>query len=159
MSVLAVTVSCERFDDSAIWEELKNHDERITRLEVLCKEMNSNIQISSLNGGTGESYGATGSYSDMYATAFYAFDYNKALEELVTNEEFSEYCYYVDTKGQFDTEYNMPSKEIDVNDRNGSYSEVVGTNGVHTSNKGYDQIGDAFYRALHRVIPKINKDE
>jgi lysophospholipase L1-like esterase len=115
------------------------------------------IQISSLNGGTGESYGATGSYSDMYATAFYAFDYNKALEELVTNEEFSEYCYYVDTKGQFDTEYNMPSKEIDVNDRNGSYSEVVGTNGVHPSNKGYDQIGDAFYRALHRVIQAINK--
>ena len=75
------------------------------------------IQISSLNGGTGANYGATGTYSDMYATAFYAFDYNKALEELVTNEEFSEYCYYVDTKGQFDTEYNMPSKEIDVNDR------------------------------------------
>lgn len=43
MSVLAVIVSCERFDDSAIWEELKDHDERITRLEVLCKEMNSNI--------------------------------------------------------------------------------------------------------------------
>ena len=115
------------------------------------------IQISSLNGGTGANYGATGTYSDMYATAFYAFDYNKALEELVTNEEFSEYCYYVDTKGQFDTEYNMPSKEIDVNDRNGSYSEVVGTNGVHPSTAGYHQIGDAFYRALHRVIPAINK--
>ena len=43
MSVLAVIVSCERFDDSSIWEELKNHDERITRLEELCKEMNSNI--------------------------------------------------------------------------------------------------------------------
>lgn len=43
MTALAVTISCERFDDSAIWEELKNHDERITRLEVLCKEMNSNI--------------------------------------------------------------------------------------------------------------------
>lgn len=78
MSVLAVIVSCERFDDSAIWEELKNHDERITRLEALCKEMNSNIS---------------------------------ALQTIV----------------------KAPS------------------------NKGYDQIGDAFFRALHRVIPAINK--
>lgn len=111
------------------------------------------IQISSLNGGTGESYGATGAYSDPYATAFYAFDYNLALEELLSNEEFSSYCYYVDTKGQFDTEYNMPSKDIPVNNRNDSTTEVVGTNGVHPSIQGYCQIGDAFYRALHRVLP------
>ena len=71
-------VSCMEFDDSAIWEELKNHDERITRLEVLCKEMNSNIS---------------------------------SLQTIV----------------------KAPS------------------------NKGYDQIGDAFYRALHRIIPAINK--
>ena len=113
------------------------------------------IQISSLTGGNGASYGATGSYSDPYATAFYAFDYNKALEELVTNDEFGEYCYYVDTKGQFDTEYNMPYKDTDVNNRNDAESEIVGTNGVHPSAKGYYQIGDAFYRALHRVIPQL----
>lgn len=52
----------------------------------------------------------------------------------------------------------MPSKEEDVNDRNDSYAEIVGTNGVHPSIKGYYQIGDAFYRALHRVLPDVKKD-
>lgn len=52
----------------------------------------------------------------------------------------------------------MPSKEEDVNDRNDSYTEIVGTNGVHPSIKGYYQIGDAFYRALHRVLPDVKKD-
>ena len=116
------------------------------------------IQINSLNGGTGSSYGATGGYSDPYATAFYAFDYNKALEDLVTNDEFGQYCFYVDTKGQFDVEYNMPNSEKDVNDRNDAYSEIVGTNGVHPSTKGYYQIGDAFYRALHRVLPSAESN-
>ena len=103
------------------------------------------IQISSLTGGT----------SDTYGYAFYSFDYNKALEELVTNPEFGEYCYYVDTKGQFDAEYNMPYAEEDVNNRNDSVTEIVGNNNVHPTTKGYYQIGDAFYRALHRVLPTI----
>lgn len=117
------------------------------------------IQISDLNGGCGSAYGATGSYSDTWATAFYAFDYNKALEELCTNEEFGEYCYYVDTKGQFDSRYNMPANYKAVNTRNTNLTELVGTNGVHPYNGydsqgcGYYQIGDALYRALTKVIP------
>lgn len=113
------------------------------------------LQVSSLNGGTGESYGASGQHSDPYALAFYAFDYSKALEELVTNDEFGEYCYYIDTKGQFDTEFNMPSVETDANNRNDTDTEIVGTNGVHPTTAGYYQIGDAFYRGLHRVLPVI----
>lgn len=123
------------------------------------------IQISDLNGGCGSSYGATGSYSDTWATAFYAFDYNKALEELCTNEEFKEYCYYVDTKGQFDSRYNMPANRKAVNTRNSSITEWVGTNGVHAYNGyesngyGYYQIGDALYRALTKVIPTFATTE
>ena len=132
---------------------LKKIHEDFPLAKIICL----GIQISSLNGGTGESYGATGGYSDPYATAFYAFDYNKALEELVTNEEFGQYCYYVDIKGQFDSEYNMPSKEVPVNNRNDSVTELVGSNGVHPTTQGYYQIGDAFYRALHRVLPVIAK--
>lgn len=115
------------------------------------------LQISSLKGGTGMWYGASGGLSDMYGAAFYAFDYSKALEEMVTNEEFGEYCYYIDTKGQFDTEYNMPSTEVSVNDRNSSETETIHTNGVHPTTEGYYQIGDAFYRGLHRVLPQIVK--
>ena len=117
------------------------------------------LQISSLNGGTGMWYGAAGRLSDMYGAAFYAFDYSKALEEMVTNEEFGEYCYYIDTKGQFDTEYNMPKTEVSVNDRNTTDTEYIGTDGVHPTTEGYYQIGDAFYRGLHRVLPLIKSRE
>lgn len=117
------------------------------------------IQISSLTGGTGANYGASIGYADRFGTAFYAFDYNKALEELVTGSQFSEYCYYVDTKGQFDTIYNMPYSEVSVNTRNSSKKEIRGTNGVHPATGGYYQIGDAFYRVLTKVIPIIKAEQ
>ena len=119
------------------------------------------IQISDLNGGCGSAYGAKDGYADQWATAFYAFDYNKALEELCTNDEFKDYVYYVDTKGQFDSRYNMPANKKNVNTRNPNIQEWVGTNGVHAYNGydsggyGYYQIGDALYRALTKVIPII----
>lgn len=109
------------------------------------------IQLSSLTGGTGANYHATGGYSDMWGTCFYAFDYNKALEELVTNNEFGEYCYYVDTKGQFDTINMMPYNEVTVNSRS-QETEKRGTNGVHPSTNGYYQIGDALFRKLVNIL-------
>ena len=35
--------SCAKFDDSAIWNELKDHENRIVTLEKLCSQMNTNI--------------------------------------------------------------------------------------------------------------------
>lgn len=116
------------------------------------------IQISSLTGGCAANYGSNGGYADMWGTAFYAFDYNQAIEELVTNDEFSEYCYYVDTKGQFDTIYCMPYYEtVNVNTRVTSKKILRGSNGVHPNTEGYYQIGDAFYRALTKVIPIVKQ--
>ena len=43
LAALALAVSCTRFDDSAIWEELLNHKERIEKLEAECNRLNSNI--------------------------------------------------------------------------------------------------------------------
>ena len=40
---LASVVSCSKFDDSSIWEELRYHEERILRLETLCNQINTNI--------------------------------------------------------------------------------------------------------------------
>lgn len=40
---LASVVSCSKFDDSSIWEELRSHEERILRLETLCNQINTNI--------------------------------------------------------------------------------------------------------------------
>ena len=116
------------------------------------------IQVSSTTGGSGYTYGSDGGYADMWSTAFYAFDYDKALESLVTEDpELAEYCYYVDTKGQFDTKYCMPHTQVAVNTRVSDITELRGTNGVHPNDAGYAQIGDAFYRALTKVIPTITE--
>ena len=113
------------------------------------------IQLSSVTGGNGQNYGAQGSYSDTIGTNYYAFDYDQALENLVTNEEFSQYCYYVDTKGQFDTEDLMPYTSVAKNTRS-SNTENRGTNGVHPSTAGYYAIGDAYFRTLVKVLNDIH---
>ena len=112
------------------------------------------IPLSSITGGNGSNYGANGGYADSFGTRFYAMEYNEALEKLVTNDEFSTYCYYVDTKGQFDSKYNLPHIAKAVNTRN-SMTELFGTNGVHPSTEGYYQIGDAFFRGLVKVLNDI----
>ena len=66
------------------------------------------IHICSVNGGIGANYGASGYYSDEFGTITTAFNYNKCLEELANSDEFKDYVRYVDTKAQFDSEYNMP---------------------------------------------------
>lgn len=113
------------------------------------------IQLSSVTGGNGQNYGAVGSYSDTFGTNYYAFDYDQALENLVTNEEFGQYCYYVDTKGQFDTEDLMPYTSVAKNTRS-SNTENRGTNGVHPSTAGYYAIGDAYFRTLVKVLNDIH---
>ena len=42
LSLLAV-VACSKFDDSAIWDQLSKHEDRIVKLETLCNQMNTNI--------------------------------------------------------------------------------------------------------------------
>ena len=42
LSLISV-VACSKFDDSAIWDELNKHEDRIVKLETLCNQMNTNI--------------------------------------------------------------------------------------------------------------------
>ena len=35
--------SCSKFDDTQIWDKINDHEQRISRLEELCQQMNSNI--------------------------------------------------------------------------------------------------------------------
>lgn len=42
--VLLLAISCARFDDSAIWDKLQDHEERIEMLETLCDRLNTNIE-------------------------------------------------------------------------------------------------------------------
>lgn len=37
-------VSCSTFDHSAIWDELREHEERIEALEAQCRQLNSNVE-------------------------------------------------------------------------------------------------------------------
>ncbi|MBO5708909.1 MAG: hypothetical protein J6S01_06185 [Bacteroidales bacterium] len=43
ISVLLAVCSCSWFDDSKIWEELREHEERIEKLEAICGRLNSNM--------------------------------------------------------------------------------------------------------------------
>ena len=38
-----LALSCNKFDDSAIWNKLNDHEGRIAYLEEVCKTMNTNI--------------------------------------------------------------------------------------------------------------------
>lgn len=114
------------------------------------------IHICSINGGIASNYGATGPYHDTFGEVSTAFYYNEALEQLCDEEEFSSFTEYVDTKAQFDSEYNMPSTLMKVNARS-NITESIGTNGVHPNMDGYMQIGDVFYRKLISDINRINK--
>ena len=40
---LCLSLSCKKFDDSAIWDKLNDHEKRLVELEILCEQMNINI--------------------------------------------------------------------------------------------------------------------
>lgn len=111
------------------------------------------IQLPSLNGGTGHSYGATGQYSNWYGLVRAVMNMNLAYQTMANEDEFKGYVEFVNISAQFDSENNMPRQTKQVNTRC-SLTEQVGTNGVHPSTDGYYQIGDASYRAL---VPELTE--
>ncbi|MBQ5639498.1 MAG: hypothetical protein IIV12_01230, partial [Bacteroidales bacterium] len=42
LSTLSITFSCTNLDN--VWEELREHEERIEKLEALCGRLNSNVE-------------------------------------------------------------------------------------------------------------------
>ena len=42
LSIICVAVS-SCYDDSAIWDSIKDHESRISKLEILCGQLNTNI--------------------------------------------------------------------------------------------------------------------
>lgn len=43
LTALCAAVACNKFDDSAIWEKLNDHENRIVYLEEVCRKMNADI--------------------------------------------------------------------------------------------------------------------
>ena len=42
--VAVVVVSCNSYDDTPLWDAIRDHEARISALEELCKQMNTNIE-------------------------------------------------------------------------------------------------------------------
>lgn len=104
------------------------------------------IQVPSVNGGMGANYGATGtSYADGYGMVVTALNQNKAYQDFANSEVYKDFVEFVNISSEFDTEYNMPYSETNVNTRS-TVKEKRGTNGVHPSIEGYYQIADTVFR-------------
>lgn len=114
------------------------------------------IELSCPNGGVTACYGASGYYHDWLGYTMTVFNYDEWLEELTLKNEYKDYTFYNDIKGQFDSEYNYPTELANVNKRN-NQTERLGVNGLHPSMDGYLQIGDAFYQFLVEMIKKYNR--
>lgn len=111
------------------------------------------IQLPSVNGGCGHSYGANSQYSNWYGLVRSVMNMNLAYQAMANEDEFNSYVEFINISGQFDSENNMPRQSKPVNTRC-TVTEQVGTNGVHPSTDGYYQIGDAAYRAL---VPELTE--
>lgn len=109
------------------------------------------IPMPSVNGGTGENYGANSGYSNWYGLVRTAMGMKRAYQQLV-NQQGLAYTEFIDVASQFDCEHNMPETLKPVNTRNSDKTEYVGTNGVHPTNNGYMQIADAIYRNITATI-------
>lgn len=105
------------------------------------------LQIPSINGGTGASYGAKLPYCDAYDLTGFVLQLNRAYESWTREETYCDYLEFINISGQFDSENNMPYTDKPVNIRS-NIMEKVGINGVHPLNEGYLQIGDAVYRNM-----------
>ena len=108
------------------------------------------IPQPSVNAGLGAYYTINQSYGDNYGQFVTALNYNKALEDFAKMEEYKDFMRFVDVKGQFDSEYNMPTVSKPVNNQNSTTEQVGASMGMHPTNNGYLQIGDVFYRALSK---------
>ena len=103
------------------------------------------IQGPSPTGGLGANYDSDFVAGQYYPLLRSANNLNAAYQALANEDAYSTWVEFIGIMPQFDSEYNMQMAEVDVNTRN-SATELLGTNGLHPANEGYDQIADAVYR-------------
>lgn len=109
------------------------------------------LQVPSVNGGTGASYGARLPYCDDYGLTRFVLELNRAYEAWTLEESYADFTEFINISGQFDSDNNMPAAEKPVNTRS-KKTEMVGTNGVHPLPEGYWQIADAVFRSLVKAF-------
>jgi hypothetical protein len=103
-------------------------------------------QVPSVNGGLGFDYGGGGQFlNDIIFMKRNALR-QALIYDTISNQVGYEHVEHIQVGLQHDSLYNMPQILRDVNTRNSSRQEYIGTNGVHPSQEGQFQIGDAMYR-------------
>lgn len=102
--------------------------------------------LPSVNGGLAFDYGAEGEWLNDIIFMKRNSLRQALIYDRISNEVGYEHVEHVQTGLQVDALYNMPQTLRDVNTRNSAIQEYVGTNGVHPSQSGQFQIGDAMYR-------------
>lgn len=112
------------------------------------------ITMPSVNGGISANYGCKGPYFDLMRDIKTCFNYNKWLEDLCESDKYKDFMEFVEVKSQFDVENNMPSGEVKLNNRY-EKTEIIGNNGVHPLVRGYNQIGDVFFRSLVKELKEF----
>ena len=43
LMTIGIAISCSKFDDTAIWDKLNDHEARLAYLEEICEKMNTDI--------------------------------------------------------------------------------------------------------------------
>lgn len=147
---MSLVVSCNKFDDSAIWDKLNNHETRIAYLEEVCKKMNGDIvnlqtivtALESNDCVTGVTQLATG---DGYAIAFKSGKsiviYNgkdgqngsngkDAVTPVISVMKDDDGLYYWTVNGEWLIVDGQKVKASAVDGKNGS-NGINGTNGTN----------------------------
>ena len=106
------------------------------------------LPLTSTYAGLGSYYSIAGSYGDNYGVHIRIHEYDNFLEEWCNMDNYKSFMRYLDVKGQFDSEYNMPYESKQVNNTNTTKENVGNAMGMHPSSNGYNQIGDVFFRGL-----------
>jgi len=109
------------------------------------------LELPSVTGGTGASYGAELPYCDEYGLTKFVFELNRCYEAWANEEKYRDFLEFINVSGQFDSENNFPYTEKPVNVRS-KVTEKIGTNGLHPLKEGYFQIADAVYRNMVKTF-------
>lgn len=104
-------------------------------------------QFPSQNGGLGEINGAdVEGYPNIFLQNRNSLKQAEIYERIKGEAPYSAWVEHINTALVFDSKYNMPAVLKDVNTRNSSVQELIGSNNVHPITAGYNQIADAGYR-------------
>ena len=87
-------------------------------------------------------------YDDAYGMLVSVMFYNKTLEDFCEQKTYQSFINYIDVTYEFDIDYNTPSYDKPVNNRNDK-TELIGSNRVHPTLNEYYQIDDVFYHSLY----------